>query len=655
VRKRVITAAVGVVGLVVIGLGVASATLWRADDVLVATTTSSTQLVVTDPGVLEVGGDPATIRVTAPGGAPVVLVIGRDYDVDGWVGQDAYTRVTGLASWDELATTQGTPAEPTAEPSTEPTGDPSPGPSGTSSASATASPTPTPSASPSRSATPSTTSSARPSPSASATAAAGGTATDEQPVISPDPTDSDMWFAQETGDGSAELVWPTEAGRWSLLVASAGDTTPTLSISWPRVVTTPWLWPCVIIGSLMVLVSGLLLLRGRSAGRPATWESVHTGAVPVVTGEGTGQSPTRRQLREAEQASRRTGQIPRVTTGAQRTVASTDTAPTRATSSGTGSAGRAASPAGTRPEERTPTSAKAEGPPSTAAARGRTTSVPPDTGAAGPGDVPRATQDAARPPTAPVSRRALRAGPPTGQTGVVPPPSSAARPGAPSGAVTSGAGTSGPAPSRATSSGSTVGTSSSAPTAPTASTASTNPAVPAPAAVADGERHRPSWLAGGAAQHTAPASPAVPPAGTSRVPGRPQPKGGWVPGAPSAGPDAPTPHGGPPSWAHPPKPGAPTAAWSPTPGPASGPTGPDAPRPGAPGRGSTAHPPTGPGAAAAGPTGDGPTGAGGTPVPATADPSAGSRADAWRRAWGLPPTAPDTTDGAQADDEGSER
>ena len=41
-RKRVITAAVGVVGLVVIGLGVASATIWRADDVLVATTTSST-------------------------------------------------------------------------------------------------------------------------------------------------------------------------------------------------------------------------------------------------------------------------------------------------------------------------------------------------------------------------------------------------------------------------------------------------------------------------------------------------------------------------------------------------------------------------------------------------------------------------------------
>ena len=34
--KRLIIAAVGVVGLVVIGLGVASATVWRADDVLVA-------------------------------------------------------------------------------------------------------------------------------------------------------------------------------------------------------------------------------------------------------------------------------------------------------------------------------------------------------------------------------------------------------------------------------------------------------------------------------------------------------------------------------------------------------------------------------------------------------------------------------------------
>ena len=64
--KRLIIAAVGVVGLVVIGLGIASATVWRADDVLVATTSGGSHTLVTDPGVLELGGDPVTVTVTVP-------------------------------------------------------------------------------------------------------------------------------------------------------------------------------------------------------------------------------------------------------------------------------------------------------------------------------------------------------------------------------------------------------------------------------------------------------------------------------------------------------------------------------------------------------------------------------------------------------------
>ena len=66
--KRLIIAAVGVVGLVVIGLGIASATVWRADDVLVATTSGGSHTLVTDPGVLELGGDPVTVTVSVPDG-----------------------------------------------------------------------------------------------------------------------------------------------------------------------------------------------------------------------------------------------------------------------------------------------------------------------------------------------------------------------------------------------------------------------------------------------------------------------------------------------------------------------------------------------------------------------------------------------------------
>ncbi|ASR53963.1 hypothetical protein CBP52_00990 [Cellulomonas sp. PSBB021] len=139
-----ITAAAGVVGLVVIGLGVASATVWRADDVMVATTTASSHVVVTDPGVLELGGDPATVRVTASDGAEVVVVVGRDTDVDGWVGSDAYTRVTGLSAWDRLATTTGEP-DPAAVPTDAPTPASTPAATGSPKAAATAAATSAPS------------------------------------------------------------------------------------------------------------------------------------------------------------------------------------------------------------------------------------------------------------------------------------------------------------------------------------------------------------------------------------------------------------------------------------------------------------------------------------------------------------------------------
>ncbi|CAM5791287.1 hypothetical protein [Cellulomonas persica] len=301
-RKRVITAAVGVVGLVVIGLGVASATVWRADDVLVATTTATTHVVVTDPGVLELGGDPATVRVTAPDG-DVVAVVGRDTDVDGWVGTDPYTRVTGLASWDALATTAGEP--PTA---------PSPGGA-----------TPDPAATGTPAATAPATAAATTAPTTAPSAAPTGEATAgaEPPAEAPaqvSPAGNDNWVAEATGTRSAELVWPAQGGRWSLLAVSTGTSEPTLEISWPRVVTTPWLWPCVVVGALLVLGAAFVLLRSRTGDRQGTWESVHTGAVPAVADEG--RPLTRRELREAAQAARGrtpTGSLPRVT-GAHQTV-----------------------------------------------------------------------------------------------------------------------------------------------------------------------------------------------------------------------------------------------------------------------------------------------------------------------------------------------
>ncbi|WP_046527809.1 hypothetical protein [Cellulomonas sp. FA1] len=117
--KRLVIAFVGLVGAVVIALGVASATLWRADDVLVADLRADAPIVVTEPGVLELAASEVTVRVEADG--PVVLAVGRDTDVDGWVGDDAHQRVTGLAGWHELAAEDVAAPAPEATPEDEAT------------------------------------------------------------------------------------------------------------------------------------------------------------------------------------------------------------------------------------------------------------------------------------------------------------------------------------------------------------------------------------------------------------------------------------------------------------------------------------------------------------------------------------------------------
>ena len=72
--------------------GVASATVWRDSDTVVATTayTGDGTMLVTEPGVLDLVAEDVTIRATAPGEQQVTLAIGREVDVTGWVGEDAH-------------------------------------------------------------------------------------------------------------------------------------------------------------------------------------------------------------------------------------------------------------------------------------------------------------------------------------------------------------------------------------------------------------------------------------------------------------------------------------------------------------------------------------------------------------------------------------
>ncbi|OJV56788.1 MAG: hypothetical protein BGO38_02140 [Cellulomonas sp. 73-145] len=301
-RKRLIEAGIGLLGLVVIALAVASATLWRADDVLVARATATAGLVVTDPGVLELGGDPVTVRAQVPAGDHIVLAVGRDTDVSGWVGSDPYQRVSGLSGWRTLRlAAPGSSAAPSPAGSTSASASPSGG-AAASSPSATAA-------------------AASAAPSSSASGAPGTAA---RPAA--DPSGSDMWVAQATGTGSAQLTWHAQDGRWSLLVAGiAADgsaVNPTLEMSWPRVVSSPWLVPGLVLGGLLLLAGAGLLGRDwwRTRAGHDGWTSVETGAVPEVlpAGAGAGAVLTRRQLRELQS---RSGRPP---TGAVQAVGSVD-------------------------------------------------------------------------------------------------------------------------------------------------------------------------------------------------------------------------------------------------------------------------------------------------------------------------------------------
>ena len=206
-------------GLGSIGYGVASATVLRESDTVVATATPSGDgtMVVTEPGVLGLVDDQVTVRATVPEGQKVTLALGSDVDVLGWVGKDPYDSVTGLSSWETLtvvpgaglaaddgaAAEEGAPDEPVAKPST-----------------------------------------------------------------GPEPAGSDMWLSEVSGETTVSMRWTEEPGRVVLLAAGVGENAeaPTLELTWPRSVATPFLWPGVLGGGLL-LILGVFIAIGASRSR----------------------------------------------------------------------------------------------------------------------------------------------------------------------------------------------------------------------------------------------------------------------------------------------------------------------------------------------------------------------------------------------------
>jgi len=206
-----------VAGLGGIGYGIATATVLRESDTVVATATPSGDgtMVVTEPGVLGLVDDQVTVRATVPEGQKVTLALGSDVDVLGWVGDDPYDSVTGLSSWEALSVVPGTGLDTAAEEGEEKDEGPA-----------------------------------------------------EKPASGPDPAGSDMWLSEVTGETTVSMRWTEEPGRVVLLAAGVGKNAeaPTLELTWPRPVNTPYLWPGVLGGGFLLILGVFIAIGARSKG-----------------------------------------------------------------------------------------------------------------------------------------------------------------------------------------------------------------------------------------------------------------------------------------------------------------------------------------------------------------------------------------------------
>ncbi len=238
-----------VVAAVMIGAGIAQRTVLAPPSQIsiAATVGKDARYVVIDGSVLNAHPGQQTLAVSgAPDAKTQVVAYGRTADVKAWLGDQKYVAVSYRATDDSLTTRSITPKS-------EDEGD------GTS--------TPTPGATTS----PATT--ATPAPTATDDAAAGSGSTTGDSASAepgPDPAGSDLWLEEFDGE-DAQVTHMNIPDGVSVIVASDG-TKPApdrLRVTWPVDSSTPWAFP-LIIGGLVVLLIGIALyLWGLYAHRKA--------------------------------------------------------------------------------------------------------------------------------------------------------------------------------------------------------------------------------------------------------------------------------------------------------------------------------------------------------------------------------------------------
>ena len=291
--RRIFATVLIVLGLAIAGAGIASGTIWRADEVVTATVPQDAEapVLVAGGNVLATVNPNVTVTVTAPeSDTPLVLAMGRESDVRAWLGESPYLEVTGLSDWETLAVQSESSSEDPSESSSE---DPS--------------------------------ESSSEDPSESGSAEPTGDATDDEgedapaDATVPNPAGSDLWIEEVTGTGELTYDWSQVDGRWMMLVATDGSQpAPSVSMTWTREVTTPLMVPGMIVGGVIFLIGLVWLIiellmhrEERRARRRGTDEAETTPEVATTAADGT--PLTRRQIREAA----RTGKAGGTTVAAQ--------------------------------------------------------------------------------------------------------------------------------------------------------------------------------------------------------------------------------------------------------------------------------------------------------------------------------------------------
>ena len=106
IMRGVVTPIFGLLAVAAVVLGYMNATMWKpSTEITASATMSGSRYVVTDPNVLTLLDQNATITVDSGSSQDEACVaLGSSKDVAGWVASEkSYTRITGLASRREAA------------------------------------------------------------------------------------------------------------------------------------------------------------------------------------------------------------------------------------------------------------------------------------------------------------------------------------------------------------------------------------------------------------------------------------------------------------------------------------------------------------------------------------------------------------------------